>query len=400
MSRPAAPTPVGESLAGSPPAPGDAPTPAALARTLRGQMPGLDALRGLAIVVVIAHRANVTTSPESLPARAACALMDGGWVGVQLFFVLSGFLITGILLDSRDGDGYYRSFFARRVLRIFPLYYLVLVTALLVVPLATGRQPAGHEHQAWLWVYLSNWMEPFGRSVAAFPHFWSLGVEEQFYFVWPFVVRLCSRRGLGAVCLALVGVAIASRLAVIRAGLPREAAYMFTTCRIDALALGAGAALALRIPERANWLAARERLFVWMSVAMFVVGAAMTGAYQRLGTMNQAFGYTILAWCSAMVVVMAVLAQARGTLLAPAPLRSIGKYSYAMYILHVPIHHELGVPLLARFAGPNLPTWVSVGYFVALAVASYVAALASYHLVEKWFLRLKRRFPVARPAAV
>jgi peptidoglycan/LPS O-acetylase OafA/YrhL len=304
--------------------------------------------------------------------------MDGGWVGVQLFFVLSGFLITGILLDSRDGDGYYRSFFARRVLRIFPLYYLVLVTALLVVPLATGRQPAGHEHQAWLWVYLSNWMEPFGRSVAAFPHFW----------------------GLGAVCLALVGVAIASRLAVIRAGLPREAAYMFTTCRIDALALGAGAALALRIPERANWLAARERLFVWMSVAMFVVGAAMSGAYQRLGTMNQAFGYTILAWCSAMVVVMAVLAQARGTLLAPAPLRSIGKYSYAMYILHVPIHHELGVPLLARFAGPNLPTWVSVGYFVALAVASYVAALASYHLVEKWFLRLKRRFPVARPAAV
>jgi peptidoglycan/LPS O-acetylase OafA/YrhL len=251
-----------------------------------------------------------------------------------------------------------------------------------------------------LWVYLSNWVEPFGHSVAAFPHFWSLGVEEQFYFVWPFVVRLCSRRGLAAVCLALVGVAIASRLAVIHAALPREAAYMFTSCRIDALALGAGAALALRIPERADWLAARQRLLVLASVALFVVGAAMTGAYQRLGTMNQAFGYTILAWCSVVVVVLAVLAQARGKLLAPAPLRSIGKYSYAMYVLHVPIHHELGVPLLARFAGPSPSTPVSIAYFVALAVASYVAAVASYHLIEKWFLRLKRRFPVARRAVV
>ena len=399
MSSPAAPTPVGGRVDGGLAA-RDAPPPAALARTLRGNMPPLDALRGVAILVVIAHRANVTMSPKSLPARAACALMDGGWVGVQLFFVLSGFLITGILLDSRDGDGYFRSFFARRVLRIFPLYYLVLVTALVVVPLATGRQPAGHEHQLWLWIYLSNWMEPFGRSVAAFPHFWSLGVEEQFYFVWPFVVRLCSRRGLGAICLALVGLAIASRLAVIRAGLPREAGYMFTTCRMDALALGAGAAVALRSRAAADWLATRQRLVVWASVALFVVGAAVTGGYQRLGTVNQAIGYTILAWCAAVAVVVLVMAQARSKVLAPAPLRSIGKYSYAMYVLHVPIHHQLGVPLLARFAGREPPTSVSVAYAVVLCVASYLAALASYHLVEKWFLRLKRRFPVARPAAV
>jgi peptidoglycan/LPS O-acetylase OafA/YrhL len=371
----------------------------ALERTVRGHMPVLDAVRGLAVLLVIAHRAFVSPHPHGLVARVVGAAMDAGWVGVQLFFVLSGFLITGILLDSRDKPGYYRSFFARRVLRIFPLYYAVLIAAFVGVPLVTGQRLTGAEHQVWLWLYLSNWLEPFGLGVAIFPHFWSLAVEEQFYAVWPLVVRATSRRGLAVVCGALVVLAIGARFTVRMLQLPLEAAYMFTVCRIDALAMGAGAALALRTPSVAAWVMARQRALVVSAVLLFFVGAVVTSSYQRTGFVTQVIGYSLLAWLATVALVVAVLAEARGSAPSLAPLRSIGKYSYAMYVLHVLIHHEFGAPLLRRFAGPDPSTVVSVVYFVALTAASYVGALMSYHLYERHFLALKRLFPVARSAA-
>jgi peptidoglycan/LPS O-acetylase OafA/YrhL len=224
--------------------------------------------------------------------------------------------------------------------------------------------------------------------VAAFPHFWSLAVEEQFYALWPLVVRATSRRALGVVCVVLVVAAIASRITLRMLELPTEMAYSFTICRVDALAMGAGAALALRTPSVASWLRQRQRVILATAVAMFVLGGVATSGYPRTGFVNQAIGYTLLAWLATVGLVAAVLAQARGTALAPAPLRSIGKYSYAMYVLHVPIHHQLGVPLLRRFAGADPSTPVAV---------SYVGGFWSYHLYEKHFLALKRFFVVARP---
>ncbi|MDB4969831.1 MAG: hypothetical protein JWN44_5520 [Myxococcales bacterium] len=383
--------------------PGAADAPGALERTLRGQMPVLDALRGLAIMLVLAHRFNVTPDPESLPARVVCALMEGGWVGVQLFFVLSGSLITGILLDSRGSPSYYRAFFARRVLRIFPLYYVVLAVAFIIVPLATGRAVDGHEHQLWLWIYVSNWAAPFGAGVAAFPHFWSLAVEEQFYLVWPFVVRALSPRGLAILCALLVAAALGCRIALRAEGVNVEAIYQLTVCRVDALAMGAAAAWALRVPRLALAIVARQRAIAVAAVVLFIAGAVATRGYPRTSAATQTFGYTILASGALVVLVLAVLTQARGgrlaTLLAPAPLRSLGKYSYAMYIFHVPLHHRIGVPLLARLGLDNPGAGATVAYFVVMSALTYVAAVASYHLLEKRFLRLKRHFPVGQRAA-
>jgi peptidoglycan/LPS O-acetylase OafA/YrhL len=182
--------------------------------------------------------------------------------------------------------------------------------------------------------------------------------------------------------------------------MPEEVAYMWTICRVDALAMGAGAAVALRAAGAAAWLMARRRALVAFTVALFVVGGVVTHGYPRLGFATQAIGYSILAWCSAVALVLAVLAQA-GTeqQLGTASLRSIGKYSYAMYVFHVPIHHVLGVRILPRVAGARPSIGASLVYFVALTASSYVAALVSYQLVEKHFLRLKRFFPVARPVA-
>src|SRR5262249_15618967 len=160
--------------------------------------------------------------------RIVATGMDRGWAGVQLFFVLSGFLITGILLETRQRARYYRNFFGRRVLRIFPLYYAVLIVAFVIVPLIAGKQPRGHEHQLWLWVYLANWTGPFDGGVFIFGHFWSLAVEEQFYVTWPFLVRALPARAFATLCGVLIVAAPLSRALLRARGVDPEAVYEFT----------------------------------------------------------------------------------------------------------------------------------------------------------------------------
>jgi peptidoglycan/LPS O-acetylase OafA/YrhL len=365
------------------------PTP--LSRTLRGQMPVLDAIRGVAIVLVLAHRFNLNEDPDGLPARLVAATMELGWVGVQLFFVLSGFLITGILLDTARSEHYYRAFFGRRVLRIFPLYYAVLLLVLVLVPLVTGSQPEGHQHQLWLWVYLSNWVAPLGLGVTVLGHFWSLAVEEQFYLTWPFLVRWLAGRRLAVLCGLLVVVAPASRVLLRALGVGPEPVYEFTVCRIDALAMGSAAAWALRVPEVALALERRQRWLAGSAVLLLLAGAVATRGYPRTSLLTQTLGYSRLAGVALVAVVLGVLAEAAGVKVAPAALRTLGKYSYAMYVFHALLHHAVGVPLLA-WLRPGTGVAASLGYFAVMTGLTFGVALLSYHLLEKHFLALKRRF--------
>jgi peptidoglycan/LPS O-acetylase OafA/YrhL len=364
-------------------------------------MPVLDAVRGLAIVLVLADAFHLDVEAPSRTGRALLAVMALGWFGVQLFFVLSGFLITGILLDGRHGERSLRSFYARRVLRIFPLYYVTLTVTLIIIPLATGWHFPGSEHQLWLWIYLSNWTIPFGLRVFAYAHFWSLAVEEQFYLCWPLIVRWTSRRGLALVCLLMIAAAPLGRLLVRALGAPPEAAYMFTFCRMDALAMGALAALALRVPAVANAVAARQRAIGTGTVVLVVLGALTTRLYPRLMLPTQVFGYSILALAFLVLLVSAVLAQARSprlaSVLGPGPLRAVGKYSYAMYVLHPLVHHWIGLPLMQRLGIAQPDTLAILGYFLGMSAVTFGLAMVSYHLLEKHFLRLKSHFPVARP---
>ena len=180
--------------------------------------PVLDGIRGLAIFAVLWHHL-VTFSGLEPAVRLDYHLWrtgSWGWVGVDLFFVLSGFLITGILYDSRSSGRYYFNFFGRRALRILPLYYGVLAVAFLVVPafLAPRSAEALTRDQAWYWLYLINvkfafdgWPEP-----AYLGHFWSLAIEEQFYLIWPLVVRMLSRRRLLLVCMVCFLAALGLRV--------------------------------------------------------------------------------------------------------------------------------------------------------------------------------------------
>ncbi len=140
----------------------------------------IEGLRGLAIFLVLLH--NIDAFPDEGLFRAPSAVSYAGWVGVQLFFVISGYLITGGLLDTRSASNYFSGFLMRRVLRILPLYLFALVLFLVVLPRILELPVEilrTYSEQAPLWLFMNNWTQPYSGAVYWFPHFWSLAVEEQ-----------------------------------------------------------------------------------------------------------------------------------------------------------------------------------------------------------------------------
>ncbi len=349
-------------------------------------LPALDGLRGIAILLVVPHNVNLGASGI---VRAITYESGAGWIGVQLFFVLSGFLITGNLLDSLGAKNYYRAFYARRVLRIFPLYYGYLIAILLLVP-ALGMAPAGllesRQHQVWLWTFLSNWGVP---TVRGFEHFWSLAVEEQFYLFWPLLVALCVRRLL-PLCLACAAGAFIFRTATVALGGDVGYAYSFTISRMDALALGAAVAVIVRAPTDAIFARVSARRLQHIAIALLLVGFVITTAYRPHGLMTLTVGHSMLAVAFAIVV----FAVATGTAgrwqqwLTSPVLMTVGKYSYGMYVLHLGIDLLWQQPILDRLAWAG--EWRPAVYMIVIPVLSFAAAFLSYHVLEKHFLRLKR----------
>lgn len=369
---------------------------------LTRHMPALDGIRGLAILLVMAHNFNLLEHTEGALAKGTELVLNFGWVGVQLFFVLSGFLITNILLSTKQSSNYFRSFFGRRAVRIFPLYYLSLAIGLIAYPLISGDSLAGAENQIWLWTYLSNWAAPLGNEVAAYPHMWSLAVEEQFYLVWPLIVFFLSRRGLLGVCLGLTAVALAARIGIRFYGLPPEAAYQFTICRIDAIALGAVGALALRNPAIVRRVTHnRNTIRIVLAIATVLTFVATKGA-PRVGILSQTYGYTLFAIIGAIFVFDIANAKnlktdALARFLCAPVLRKMGTYSYAAYVLHKPLHALIGAPTIAAMQGGQPVTvGIALAYFAFMSVLVFFLAFLSFHAFEKHFLGLKRYFIAAR----
>jgi peptidoglycan/LPS O-acetylase OafA/YrhL len=404
-------------------APGERPThdvtrtPAATVRATedagipRGHIPALDGIRGIAVLgVMLCHFTSVGL-PNSVLGKLVRRPLEAGWSGVDLFFVLSGFLITGILYDAKTGPHYFRRFYLRRALRIFPLYFGFLIVFFGVLPHVVAFTPAMHQQEArqgWLWIYGTNlimarearWL--FIADWMELAHFWTLAIEEQFYFVWPLVIFALSRRGAIRACLAVMAVAVVLRTVLVLRGAHPITVGMFTLCRADALAMGALAALLARGDARA--------LFHWTRRATPALCAALlllVGALKRWDAANpvvQSVGFTLLGLCLACALVRAI--EPRGPeryrrFLAHPILRWFGTYSYGMYVFHVAL-----LPFFARLAPvPTLSARLGSPYLGVLAhvlVATSISCLiayVSYHGYEKHFLRLKTRFEMGRPTA-
>ncbi|MCB9663986.1 MAG: acyltransferase [Alphaproteobacteria bacterium] len=368
---------------------------------LHGHLPALDGLRALAVTAVIVHHGLQLVVPVDAASRLLVAAGHLGWMGVDLFFVLSGFLITGILVDVRGSPSYFRAFYLRRVVRIFPLYYAALAAWSALVVLRSGA--AGLDPDlAGLWLYASNyvlvWRDAWGSRPVA--HFWSLAVEEQFYLFWPALVALVAPARLRGVLGALVVLTLAGRLVQLSAGGSPLSVYVATHSRLDTLVVGALLAV---VGREVGGLRALRPLAGWGGAA--ALGAVAAGVLASGTVVWEAWPvwflgtvFTGIALTSAAAVVLAVTAPPTGALarLLDSPaLVSLGKHSYAIYVVHLPIDH------VVRGLGLHPAAWASgvalapalVAYLGVLVGLSWAVAKVTWVAIEAPALRLKGRAP-------
>jgi peptidoglycan/LPS O-acetylase OafA/YrhL len=323
-------------------------------------------------------------------------------LGVDLFFVLSGFLITGILLDSKSqgsAGSYFGKFYMRRVLRIFPLYYLSLLVLFFVLPMFSKW--AAHEfgearsQLIWYLSYAANYNR--ANLPAPLAHFWSLCIEEQFYLIWPLLVWLTPRRYLMTFCGALIILSLALRLLFWRLGVSIDALYFFSITRMDALTFGAVVALLARSQGGLDRSSRTSHRLLFITGGAVVLNYLLCPGLART-PLTATIGFTMIDGFFATLLVT-VLTAASGHWLRGFfemdVLRSFGKYSYAIYIFHVPFiawlrNRTFPADAVPRVWGSQIPAVLLFGFAVILI--SYAAAYCSWHLFEKHFLRLKDYF--------
>ncbi len=318
------------------------------------------------------------------------------WVGVTLFFALSGFLITGILFDTLGSETYFRTFYGRRALRIFPLYYGVLVVLLL---LTRPLHMDWHGQAYRLLTYTTN--IPFTREWVDNPapfinlrHFWSLAVEEQFYLVWPIAIFwLRSWRAIFTAAVTGAALSLAFRTAVAWSGsIPMN--HTLPGC-MDALLLGG--ALALLVRSRHREQALRWGAPVFLAAATITLAEALTHRNFGWGssTYLTTIGMTVISLGATGLIAASLHAgSVAQAICRTGVLRFFGRYSYGLYVYHYSVAAALTVPARAALDARGLPRPLSILAVGMLeAIISVVVAVLSYQLYEKHFLRLKRYIP-------
>lgn len=376
-------------------------------------VPSVDGLRGIALLLVfLAHMIALPISGDAVGVDGTVrALARFGWTGVDLFFVLSGFLITGILLDTKGQPYYWRNYFARRCLRIVPLYYGSLTFLFVLLPrLVHWSEPAYatlQANQAWYWTYTVNFLQVL-QGTGATPlntgHFWSLSIEEQYYFFWPFVVLLVSPRALVrvAACTMAFGLVFRTWFVLIDPIQNAPAAYVFTPGRLDGLMAGAVLAVWMREPGGVGVLRRLASRGIWMAAAALLGLTIWRRGFEREDPATAIIVYPVIAVFYAALLCLALTSPASSALrrlLSGSHLRHWGIYSYGLYVLHLPLLGVLDTKLAFLqssslvIGGSHLP---SVMLRAAIAVPStYALAWLSYHIYEKQFLALKRHFAPA-----
>ena len=364
-------------------------------------IPGLDGLRAIAILMVFASHSD---------------LMEFGWTGVQLFFVLSGFLITGILLDMKESlpvRQYFGKFYGRRFLRIFPLYYFYLALMAVVAYglIAVDFRPKYMHiffNQVWyavLYVYDLFYRMPWFQPSQFLDHFWSLAVEEQFYIVWPLLLLLVPQKHLKRLFVSFIALGVIFRILLYlwylsgsSSWIFREpfglVAYSWPLSHLDAFALGA------YISRYTIW---RPRLqLLVLTLLVPVVGFATN--YFATGSIGlvSALGYdsslsagyqfiwahTLLNYFFAVLIYCVIHEKFMVRFLEMPWLRYLGRISYGMYVYHLALIWFVW-NLVDDVTKSDMTVWIKPA--IALPVTILIATL-SYYFLERPILSLKDRF--------
>jgi peptidoglycan/LPS O-acetylase OafA/YrhL len=340
----------------------------------------------------------------------ATKVFELGWMGVDLFFVLSGFLITGILLRAKGKPSYFKSFYMRRVLRIFPLYYGTLAVIFLVIPhfvvIDSPDMLRLYRDQGWLWAYGINILTAirgtldFNQGWIWLNHFWSLCIEEHFYLFWRAIVFFLSRKGLIRVSAAILVLVPILRTVLVLSHVSTVTIYSFTLCRLDALAGGGLLAVVAAQPDGLRRLVRVAPMALSFAVVMLAGILSLRQSPSFVGPVMQCIGYSMVGLGSAALLVLSLSPQ-RGALswvLESRPLMIVGKYSYGAYVLHQILQpafiHWFPADRIAAATGSR--TLGVLGHVAGSLALSLLAAVVSWHLYEKHFLNLKRYFEYGR----
>jgi len=355
----------------------------------------LDGLRGVAVLAVLCMHAAFATPVEHREATdvIAFSVLRFGWLGVDCFFVLSGFLITSILLSVRDGgatSSAFANFYARRALRIFPIYYLYLG----VLALPVGQAPAHTTELTWLATYTQNVFWPlYGSQLWPWVgHLWSLAIEEHFYLIWPWIVLCVTPRNVPRLIVVTIIGVIALRIAAFETGWGGFV-YMSTLTRMDSLLVGAllSYARAGFAPSLAPWLLSRPAWLVVGCFSLYLLAQLFAGI-GVIGLVNQSVGYTLFAFgCAGVIGNLTGQPSRCARPLEHSSIVAVGRVSYGVYIYHMPVFVLLKVVLRMLH-----PAWQTGSYLVdfcsfmlvGTAVTLGIAAV-SYRLIERPLLRLK-----------
>jgi peptidoglycan/LPS O-acetylase OafA/YrhL len=363
-----------------------------------GRIDELDGLRGIAIASVLLFHLDLL-APTPLPWLNRVMLF--GWSGVDLFFVLSGFLIGGILIDNRSTENYFTVFYARRFFRIIPVYYLLigLYFGFYVVGGGLRSDLVGwvgapmppHTYLTFttnFWIAKHNFMEAFASPT------WSLAIEEQFYLALPLLVRVVKPKFLPATVLALIGSIAGFRMGMCLAhAVTQIQCYVLSCFRADALMIGVGCALAVRSEAVVEFITRRSWV---LYAALLAFGSMIVSSGGRLlpdpAAPINTYGLTVVALFFATVMLIAILLPHHpiSKALRFRPLRSLGKLAYCVYLLHVSIL-LVTFRMLSQTAVANqaLVRWTAgiAGISVVIMIAS-----VSWKYFESRMIRLGHRF--------
>jgi peptidoglycan/LPS O-acetylase OafA/YrhL len=372
--------------------------------SIKTRVPELDGIRGMAILLVLIWHFVVgpigETSSPLLSFLSRIGMQT--WSGVDLFFVLSGFLIGGILVDAKGSDSYFRTFYIRRVFRILPIYVLIcggyfsLRAAFpAIINGAYISAMPGYVYAAFLqnfWLAHHPWNTFLDQS-------WSLAVEEQFYLTLPALIWFTPRRHLWKLIstLAIASVAVRSLCYLHYYPAWRSAAYTLVICRADALLLGVLAALAVRNERALAFLASRRYLLRSLALMCFAVVVVMTLKYWGMGsTAMSTVGYTCTALMYVSVLLMTVTApgSAWGRIFRTAWLRWMGTIAYCLYLVHADV--LLIVCRMFGYARPRLGHWNDVFPLATALAFSLLISHLSWKYFESGMVSIGHRFTYRR----
>jgi peptidoglycan/LPS O-acetylase OafA/YrhL len=372
---------------------------------VRRHIPALDGLRGIAVLMVMAEHLGGGRQSSHLALRLLGDSTRIGWAGVTLFFVLSGFLITGILWDSFKESGWWQRFYMRRSLRIFPLYYLSLLYALIVALLFAHVMLRTLPVYA---LYLQDipWLNSLIRlvpeHVISLSAFWSLAVEEQFYLIWPFLLfSLRNRRGVAMnLCLGGVLASLIFRLAVLHFQWDMDWCYRSLPGRAGELLIGAWIALAVRgsMGEQKRLLRLVPVTLAVSFLSLVAIGLWTRGSLETDEPMWLGIGLLALALFFASALVSCLRPGLVEKIVRSRILRWFGAISYGMYVFQSilnPAFRMAVQPWIQHFPGELQELAKAVTSFAGVTCIAWL----SFHTFERYFLRIKDRLHSQRETA-